>query len=78
MTTKYRGIVIREPDILRAIAAQSGWPAGDAGALPGVPTPRAPRPPRPKRAPLEPPAPHAGPASGLDARAGGTRLSEVG
>lgn len=78
VTTKYRGVVIREPDILRAIASQSGWPAADPGALPGVPTPRAPRPPRPKRAPLEPPAPHAEPATRLAAPAGGTPLSEAG
>lgn len=78
VTTKYRGIVIREPDILRAIAAQSGWPAAENAALPGVPAPRVPRPPRPKRAPLEPPAPHVEPSSGVTARNGGAPLSEAG
>lgn len=78
VTTKYRGVVIRDPDILRAIAAQSGWPAADGGTLPGVPVPRRPRPPKPKRAPLEPPAPHVEPASELGATDGGTSLSEVG
>ncbi|MEU7606976.1 Crp/Fnr family transcriptional regulator [Streptomyces sp. NPDC041003] len=64
VATKYRGVIVREPGILRAIAGQSGWPATEENLLPGVPTPRGPRPPRPKRPPLEPRPPRAEPATG--------------
>ncbi|MEU9081357.1 Crp/Fnr family transcriptional regulator [Streptomyces sp. NPDC048357] len=63
VATKYRGVIVREPGILRAIAGQSGWPAAET-LLPGVPTPRGPRQPRPKRPPLEPSPPRAEPATG--------------
>ncbi|MFE5679282.1 Crp/Fnr family transcriptional regulator [Streptomyces erythrochromogenes] len=64
VATKYRGVIVREPGILRAIAGQSGWPAADENLLPGIPTPRGPRPPRPKRPPLEPRPPRAEPGTG--------------
>ncbi|MFJ8112681.1 Crp/Fnr family transcriptional regulator [Streptomyces sp. NPDC096132] len=48
VTTKYRMVVIRDQDILRAIAGQSGMPVADASEpLAGQGRPR---PPRPKRA----------------------------
>ncbi|CAM5325525.1 hypothetical protein GCM10010343_32020 [Streptomyces avidinii] len=64
VATKYRGVIVREAGILRAIAGQSGWPAADEGLLPGIPAPRGPRPPRPKRPPLEPRPTRAEPATG--------------
>lgn len=53
VTTKYRMVVIRDQDILRAIAGQSGRPVAPDGepAVGGA----GPRPPRPKRAGPVPP-----------------------
>ncbi|MGW9071766.1 Crp/Fnr family transcriptional regulator [Streptomyces yangpuensis] len=64
VATKYRGVIVRDPGILRAIAGQSGWPASEENLLPGIPTPRGPRPPRPKQPPLRPRPPRSEPVTG--------------
>ncbi|MFB8395097.1 Crp/Fnr family transcriptional regulator [Streptomyces yangpuensis] len=64
VATKYRGVIVRDPGILRAIAGQSGWPASEENLLPGIPAPRGPRPPRPKQPPLRPRPPRTEPVTG--------------
>ena len=59
VATKYRGVVVREPTLLRAIAGQSDWPTAadssfSAPSAVGRHSARAPRPPRPKKRALEP------------------------
>ncbi|MCF3130382.1 Crp/Fnr family transcriptional regulator [Streptomyces olivochromogenes] len=75
VTTKYRMVVIRDADILRAIAGQSGWPAVDGPDVTAAP--RQPRPPRPKRA--TPTSPSAAEPVRVESGVGeGDPLSEAG